>query len=86
VEEALRGVGFPSLTIVRPALIGGDRKEFRPAEFVAMRILRLAEPLLPRRYRIVPHEGIARVLLEAAVKAPRGQHIIESAAITDRTG
>jgi uncharacterized protein YbjT (DUF2867 family) len=81
VEEGLRGVGFPSLTIVRPALIGGDRDEFRPAEFVAMRILRLADPLLPRRYRIVPHERIARVLLEAAVTAPRGEHIIESDAI-----
>ena len=81
VEEALRAVEFPSLTVVRPALIGGERDEFRPAEFVAMRILRLAEPLLPRRYRIVPHERIARVLLEAAVTASRGEHIIESDAI-----
>jgi uncharacterized protein YbjT (DUF2867 family) len=82
VEEALRGVGFPSLTIVRPALIGGDRDELRPTEFVAMRILRLAHPLLPRRYRMVPHERIASVLLEAAVTASRGEHIIESEAIT----
>jgi len=81
VEEALRAVEFPSLTIVRPALIGGDRDEFRPVEFMAMRVLRLAEPLLPRRYRIVPHERLARVLLEAAVTASRGEHIIESAAI-----
>jgi uncharacterized protein YbjT (DUF2867 family) len=78
VEEVLRGVGFSSLTIVRPALIGGDRNEFRPAELLAMRVLRLAEPLLPRRYRVVPHERIAKVLLEAAVTAPRGEHIIES--------
>jgi uncharacterized protein YbjT (DUF2867 family) len=83
VEEALRGIGFPSLTIVRPALIGGDRNEVRPAEFVAMRVLRLAEPLLPRRYRVVPHERIARVLLEAAVNTPRGDHIIESDAIVE---
>jgi len=81
VEEALRAVEFPSLTIVRPALIGGKRDEFRPVEFVAMRVLRLVEPLLPRPYRIVPHERIARVLLEAAVTAPRGEHIIESDAI-----
>ena len=81
VEAALRGLGFPSLTIVRPALIGGDREEFRPTEFMAMRVLRLAERLLPRRYRIVPHEHIARVLLEAAVTAPRGEHIIESGAL-----
>ena len=78
VEEAIRKVGFPSLTIVRPALIGGERDEFRPAEFVAMRLLRLADPLLPRRYRVVPHERIASVLLEAAITAPRGEQIIES--------
>jgi uncharacterized protein YbjT (DUF2867 family) len=72
VEEALRGVGFPSLTIVRPALIGGDRDEVRPAEFVAMRLLRLTEPLLPRRFRVVPHERLAQVLLEAAISALPG--------------
>ena len=81
MEEAIRGVGFPSLTIVRSALTGGDRDEFRPAEFMAMRVLLLAQPLLPRRYRLVPHEHIARVLLEAAVTVPRGEHIIGSDAI-----
>lgn len=86
VEEAIRGVGFPSLTIVRPALIGGDRDEFRLAEFVAMRLLRLAEPLLPRRYRVVPHERIATALLEAAITAPFGERIIESEAINASGG
>jgi uncharacterized protein YbjT (DUF2867 family) len=86
VEEAIRQVGFPSLTIVRPALIGGDRDEFRPAEFVAMRLLRLADPLLPRRYRIVPHERIATALLEAAITAPSGENLIESGAINASRG
>jgi len=78
VAAAIRGVGFPSLTIVRPALIGGDRDEFRPAAFVAMRGLRLAEPRLPRRYRVGPQERIASVLLKAAVTAPPGEHLIKS--------
>jgi uncharacterized protein YbjT (DUF2867 family) len=81
VEEAIRQVGFPSLTIVRPALIGGNRDEFRPAEFVAMRLLRLADPLLPHRYRIVPHDRIAAALLEAAITAATGEHVVESDAI-----
>ncbi len=74
------------MTIVRPALIVGDQDEFRPTELVATRILRLVEPLLPRRYRIVPHEHVGRVLLGAAVTAPRGEHIIESDAITGEAG
>lgn len=81
VEEAIRQVGFPCLTIVRPALIGGDRDEFRPAEFVAMRLLRLADPLLPHRYRIVPHDRLAATLLEAAITAAPGEHVVESDAI-----
>jgi uncharacterized protein YbjT (DUF2867 family) len=80
-EDALREIGFPSLTIVRPALIGGDRSEFRPGEFIAMRLLRLAQQVLPRRYRIVPHERIARALLEAAINAAPGERIIESESI-----
>jgi uncharacterized protein YbjT (DUF2867 family) len=86
VEDAIRRVGFPSLTIVRPALIGGERDEFRPAEFLAMRLLWLAEPLLPRRYRVVPHERLARVLLEAAISARPGEHIIESDRIIEEVG
>lgn len=86
VEAAIRGVGFPSLTIVRPALIGGDREEFRLAELVAMRLLGLAEPLLPRRYRVVPHERIATALLEAAITGPSGEHLIESEAIDASKG
>ena len=86
MEAAIRGVGFPSLTIVRPALIGGDREEFRLAEFMAMRLLRLAEPLLPLRYRVVPHEKIATALLEAAITAPSGEHLIESEALAASRG
>jgi uncharacterized protein YbjT (DUF2867 family) len=47
VEEALRGVGFPSLSIVRPAMIGGDRDEFRPAEFVGHRQLNGSKRVRP---------------------------------------
>jgi uncharacterized protein YbjT (DUF2867 family) len=84
VEEALRGVEFPSLTIVHPALIG-DRDEVRPAEFVAMRLLRLADPLLPLRYRIVPHDRIAGAFLEAAVTATTGEQVVESDGIVRGT-
>ncbi len=39
VEEALKAMGFQSLTIVRPGLIGGDRDEFRLGEHVAAAVL-----------------------------------------------
>jgi len=78
VEDAIREVGYSSVTILRPGLIEGEREEFRPAEFAAMRLLRMVEPVLPRRYRVVPHERLAKTLLEAAISAAPGVHTIES--------
>ncbi|MET0262223.1 MAG: NAD(P)H-binding protein, partial [Rariglobus sp.] len=61
-EDAVRAVGFQSLTIVRPSLIGGKRDEFRLGERVAEWVLALLGPLVPRRYRTVPAERIAQAL------------------------
>jgi hypothetical protein len=35
-------------------------------------------PVLPRRLRINPADTIARAMLEAAIAAPQGQHLITS--------
>ena len=78
VEQAIRDLGFPSLTIVRPGLIGGERDEFRAGERIASVVLSALAPLLPRRYRISPATAIADALIEAAVDGAPGVHIIEA--------
>lgn len=78
LEQALRGLDYPSLTLVRPGLIGGHREQFRAGERAASWALRLAGPLLPRRWRINPARNIARALLDAAVRAEPGLHVVES--------
>lgn len=78
VEQELTGMGFRSLTFVRPGLIGGKRDEFRPAERVASAALRLIGPALPRAWRINPAERIAAAMIEAAVAGRPGTHIIAS--------
>lgn len=80
-ERALADCGFAALTIVRPSVIGGTRAESRPGEALAAGLLRALGRLLPRRYRVVPAERIAKALLEAALDAPAGLHLIESEAI-----
>lgn len=77
-EDAIRACHFPSLTIVRPSLIDGDRPHKRPLESIGLAVARTLDPLLPRRYRVVHAQGIARALLHAALEAPDGEHIIES--------
>lgn len=81
LERDLQGLGYPSLTLVRPGLIGGERSESRPAEQLALRVSSWVRPLLPPRYRVVPAERIAHHLLAAALAPAAGVRIIESEVI-----
>jgi uncharacterized protein YbjT (DUF2867 family) len=81
IERDLQAVGYPSLTLVRPGLIGGQRQEARPAEQWAVRVSKLLQPLLPRRYRVVPADRIAHHLLQAALAATPGVHVLPSEAL-----
>jgi uncharacterized protein YbjT (DUF2867 family) len=78
LENALRGLGFPCLTILRPGVLGGKRGEFRLGERMALAVLGALGPLLPRRYRISPAGVVAGTLLEQALTAPPGERIIEA--------
>ncbi|MEK7988736.1 NAD-dependent epimerase/dehydratase family protein, partial [Burkholderia contaminans] len=63
VEQALAGVGFASLTYVRPGLIGGSRDEFRFGERLLVSVLNVARPVLPAKWRVNPASRIARAML-----------------------
>ncbi len=78
VERDLATIGFRSFTIVRPGLIGGTREEVRPGERAAAFILGVLHPILPRRLRINPAGNIARAMLDAAIAAPPGRHLVMS--------
>lgn len=78
VEQALQRLGFPSLTVVRPSLIGGERAQRRVVEHVSMRAMQLLAPVLPRRYRLVPASRIARALLRSVLEAKPGCAVIAS--------
>jgi len=80
-ERGVEALDFPALTIVRPALIGGERAQPRPMEKVGIRFTNAISPLLPRRYRVVHAERIARCLLEGALRDEPGRQIVESEAI-----
>lgn len=78
LERDLAALGFASLTLVRPGLIGGERVESRPAEQLGVRVSQCLRPLLPARYRVVPAERIAHHLLEAALAEPPGVRVLMS--------
>jgi uncharacterized protein YbjT (DUF2867 family) len=83
LERDLAALGFPSLTFVRPGLIGGERDEYRAGERAATVLLRALGPVLPRAWRINPASRVAVALVEAALQAPAGQHVVGSAALVE---
>lgn len=81
LERDLRALGFPSLTLVRPGLIGGERQQVRRGERFALQVLGVLGPLLPRAWRINPAPVIARALVEAALAPQPGEHVVPSRAL-----
>ncbi|MBR7992047.1 NAD(P)H-binding protein [Burkholderia cenocepacia] len=78
VEQALAGVGFDSLTYVRPGLIGGSRDEFRFGERLFVFALSAVAPVLPAKWCVNPAPRIARALLDAAIDARPGVQVVAS--------
>jgi len=74
LEEALRGLGLPSLAILRPSVIGGDRQESRPLETLG----KWALSLIPGRYRTVHAGSIARCMVRLALEPQPGVRVVES--------
>ncbi|MFM0499875.1 Rossmann-fold NAD(P)-binding domain-containing protein [Paraburkholderia caffeinilytica] len=67
LERDIQKIGFESVTIVRPGMIGGERKEFRLAERMVLPVAKLLGPLLPRGLRVNPAANIADVLVDSVV-------------------
>jgi uncharacterized protein YbjT (DUF2867 family) len=75
LELALKKLGFPSLTIVRPSVLGGHREQQRLDERMAQIVVKVLTPVLPRRLRISPASAVAALLIHGAVAAAQGVHL-----------
>jgi uncharacterized protein YbjT (DUF2867 family) len=82
-EDQLQRLGLPSLTLVRPSGIIGVRQPPRRSEEFILNLLQIARPILPKRWRVVTGEQVAKALIRAALKPPLGTIIIESETIQD---
>lgn len=77
LENAVRAMDWPSLCLLRPSVIAGERTEFRPIERLTEHALRFA----PRAWRPVPAATIAAAMVGTALQAAAGVTVIESADI-----
>lgn len=72
IEEALRNLQLPSLSIVRPALLLGPRSEKRLGEVVAARFAHFARPIFKgplKRYQSIQAQTVAQSLCHVALFA-----------------
>lgn len=81
IEAAIAALGFASYTVVRPAGLVGERANKRLGEQIGNGLARGLSLIMPRRYRPVKAAAVATTLLQAALAAAPGQHLVQSEAI-----
>ena len=74
VEVAIAALGFRSVTIARPSLLLGVRRDPRIGEQLG----RILGVLAPPRWRPVPAARVARAMVQAARRDAPGIHILEN--------
>ena len=77
VEDAIRTLAYRSVTVVRPSLLLGERREVRIGESIG----KLLAWMTPRRYKPIHARDVAAALVRAAVEDAAGVRVIESAAM-----
>lgn len=81
MELALKKTALPSIYIVRPSLITGEREEFRFGEEVGYYLYKAFQPLMNGRFRklrAVSGLQIACCMIDLAENAQDGYHLVES--------
>jgi uncharacterized protein YbjT (DUF2867 family) len=82
-ERDLRALNYPSLTIVRPSLLLGQRTEARLGERVGAGFMRLFAPLIPARYKAIEAAKVANALLQTAQQPESRVRVLESDALQE---
>ena len=74
LERDIQELGYPSLVILRPSVLAGERAERRPLESLGRLLLRA----VPGRYHPVHARAVAATMGHLAREEPSGVRVIES--------
>jgi uncharacterized protein YbjT (DUF2867 family) len=82
VEDAVSQLGYAQVVIARPSQLNGDRASLgqpgRPAERIAVALMRWLEPVTPRNYRIIAAADVAAALQAAMARDAPGRSVLLS--------
>ncbi|MEZ4757365.1 MAG: NAD(P)H-binding protein [Flavobacteriales bacterium] len=74
MEAAMKALGLPTLHLFQPSILTGPRKEVRVGERIGIAVARVLAPLLPARYRPMPHDVLAAALLRSVDRSTSGTY------------
>ena len=82
MEEAVSKLSYQSVTIARPSLLAGDRESLlqasRPHEKIALLVMNVFNPLIPKNYQIVQAIDVASSLLQGIRSSSTGVTVMLS--------
>jgi len=81
MEKAISSLGYPKVSIFRPAMLGGNRKEFRFGEWLGTIILKAIQWSFfgkMKRYKIINAENVAKSMLKESLQSNNKLTIVES--------
>jgi len=81
LEAAIAALGYRAAIAFRPSLLSGERREQRLGERVALMVLQPLRSVVPRKYRPVADEAVARAMVAYAKRGLAGFHVVPSDAI-----
>jgi len=82
-DEAVKEAGPKTIHIMRPSLLLGERKEFRPGENIGKAVMTTLSFLIPEKYKAIQAKDVAKVMLALAKKNDEGVFIHENREIRD---
>lgn len=83
MEQEVQQTGIETVCIFRPSMLLGPRQEFRFGELIFKFLMRLFDVIIPRKYKGVHAQTVAKCMIESAAKYGPGNHLILNPEILD---
>lgn len=87
VEEKISLLNYPTLHLIRPALLLGSRKTLRVGEKIAQMVFTIINPLFfgpLKKYKAIPGETVAKAMVNLANKNLTGKNIWQNNQLFDQ--
>lgn len=81
IEKALSDLRYPTLIILRPSMLAGERENPRLGEKIGKAVMDFFAPLIPDNYKVIAGEKVAQAMLELAQKGIKNKDIYESGSL-----